>query len=191
MPNSSSTFTAGVGRFRTPLQYAATHDNISIVKKLIAAGANVNALAASIDGMTALQSAAINSNSEMLDLLIKAGANVEASLGKYDIAVYLLTTGADVKGRGNINYRRTIYRAWKNGCIELADMVKEWKIAQYGSQDCGKIEKVVETITSEEPNFANGDAMREYESQMLDCDSEEEEDSVEFSAEDRVRFGCW
>lgn len=70
-------------------------------------------------------------------------------------------------------------------------MVQEWKIAQYGSQDCGKIEKVVETITSEEPNFANGDAMREYESQMLDCDSEEEEDSVEFSAEDRVRFGCW
>lgn len=84
MPNSSSTFTAGVGRFRTPLQYAATHDNISIVKKLIAAGANVNALAASIDGMTALQSAAINSNSEMLDLLIKAGANVKASLGGYN-----------------------------------------------------------------------------------------------------------
>ncbi|CAN9204531.1 unnamed protein product [Alternaria alternata] len=84
MPNSPNTFTAGVGRIGTPLQYAATHDNISIVKKLIAAGANVNALAASIDGMTALQSAAINGNSEMLDLLIKAGANVKASLGGYN-----------------------------------------------------------------------------------------------------------
>ncbi|KAB2110375.1 hypothetical protein AG0111_0g366 [Alternaria gaisen] len=184
MPNSPNTFTAGIGRIGTPLQYAATHDNISIVKKLIAAGANVDALAASIDGMTALLSAAINGNSEMLDLLIKAGANVEASLGNYDIAVYLLTTGADVKGRGNINYRRTIYRAWKNGCIELADMVQEWKIARYGPQDCKKITEVVESITSEELDFANGNAVREYASQMLDYDSEEEKDSVEFSAED-------
>lgn len=84
MPKSPNTFTADVGIIWTPLPYAATHDNISIVKKLIAAGANVNALAASIDGMTALQSVAINGSSEMLDLLIKAGANVKASLGGYD-----------------------------------------------------------------------------------------------------------
>jgi hypothetical protein len=199
MPNSPNTFTADVGRIWTPLQYAATHDNVSIVKKLIAAGANVNAPAAFIDGMTALQSAAINGNSEMLELLIKAGANVNAppggyngrtalegaaEAGKYDIAVYLLTTGADIRGRDNLNYRRTIYRAWKNGCIELADMVQEWKITQYGPQDCKKITEVVESITSEELDFASGDAMREYSSQMLDYDSEEEEDNVEFSAED-------
>ncbi|CAN9461106.1 unnamed protein product [Alternaria alternata] len=199
MPNSPNTFTADVGRIWTPLQYAATHDNVSIVKKLIAAGANVNAPAAFIDGMTALQSAAINGNSEMLELLIKAGANVNAppggyngrtalegaaEAGKYDIAVYLLITGADIRGRDNLNYRRTIYRAWKNGCIELADMAQEWKITQYGPQDCKKITEVVESITSEELDFASGDAMREYSSQMLDYDSEEEEDNVEFSAED-------
>jgi ankyrin repeat protein len=198
-PNSPNASTADTGRVWTPLQYAAADDNISLVKKLIVAGADVNAPATAIDGATALQSAVIKGNTELLELLVKAGANIDAppgdyngrtaieraaEAGKHDVVNYLLEAGADIKGRNNTNYRRTIYRASKNGYAQLAFNIQEWKILQHGRQDCETIAKVMESMTPQELDFANEAAMMDYEARMRDYDSLDEEDVDESMAED-------
>jgi ankyrin repeat protein len=198
-PNSPNASTADTGRVWTPLQYAAAHDKISIVRKLMAAGADVNAPATFIDGATALQTAASNGNTGILELLLKSGADINAppgdyngrtalegaaEVGKLEIAAYLLNAGANVKGRDNSNYRRAIFRAWQNGHIQVANTIQRWKISHHGPQDCETIRKVMETMTPQELDFANEDAMRDYESRMRDYDSPEEEDDDEPMAGD-------
>jgi hypothetical protein len=85
----------------------------------------------------------------------------------------LLEAGADIKGRTNRNYRRTIYRAWKEGHRALAQMVQNWKRHTYGDEDCEDIEVIVQSVTEDELNFASPAAKLEYE-KLPDLEDEED-----------------
>lgn len=66
---------------RTPLMIAAEMDNIPIARRLIEAGANVNAHEDARGGDTALHIAARNGTLRMAELLVSAGADPLISTG--------------------------------------------------------------------------------------------------------------
>jgi len=149
----------------TPLQSAARLNSTEIVRKLLQRRVNVNAEPNVERGATALQFASINSNFEILNILIKAGANINAppatfdgrsaiegasEWGRLNMVKYLLEAGANVQGRKNKNYRRSIYRAWKNGHMALARTIQDWKAAKFGHEDCEDIEAICESVTEDE-----------------------------------------
>ena len=67
-----------MGSSRTLLQFAAESGNLNSVKLLVEAGANVNAPACDIKGMTALQAASYGGHIDMVAFLLHSGANVDA-----------------------------------------------------------------------------------------------------------------
>jgi len=154
----------------TPLQFAVRHNKAELVRKLLQRGVNVNAEPNAKNGATALQFAAINGNFEILNMLLKAGANINAppasfdgrsaiegaaEWGRLDMVTYLLEAGANIKGRKNKNYRRSIYRAWKNGHRTLARSIQAWKAANIGDADCEDIEAICESMTEEELKYGD------------------------------------
>jgi ankyrin repeat protein len=151
----------------SPLVNAVRSEDIGLVTRLLSLGANVNATSRHryTSETTAVQIAAINGNFEILDLLVQAGGDLNAppsssgsrsalegaaEWGRVDMTSYLLSRGADVKGRNNKNYRRAICRAWENGHRVLARMIRAWKAEHYGEDDCDTIEYIIESITDEE-----------------------------------------
>jgi ankyrin repeat protein len=147
--------------YHTPLQYAAKYENIKAVRDLIQKGAKVNDTPIAVQGATALQFAAISGNFEMADILLQAGADINAppcswdgrsaidgaaEWGRLDMVCFLLEAGAAVQGRTNLNYRKTIYRAWVHGHRVLANAVQRWKQERYGLEDCEEIEAIVESM---------------------------------------------
>jgi ankyrin repeat protein len=144
----------------TPLQLLAEQDKSQYIRKLLDLGADVNARADDFRGATALQFASIKGNFEAVDILIKAGADINAlpaaydgrtavegaaEWGRLDMVHYLLEAGADIQLR--TNYRRTVYRAWKNGHRTVARMVHRWKSEKYGEGTCESLQSVMESMT--------------------------------------------
>jgi ankyrin repeat protein len=111
---------------KTSLQHAATNGNFEIMKMMLEAGGDINAPRARLCGRTALEGA--------------------AEQGFLDMVRFLLEMGADVQGRDNKVYRRSVYRAWSEGNIVVAEMIQDFKRARYGFDDCVSIEEVVENM---------------------------------------------
>lgn len=134
----------------TPLQCASRDGEISVVRKLLDLGADVNAKPARRNGATALQFAAICGRFDLVNVLLNAGADLDAppgyfegrsaiegaaEVGLLDMTKYLFDLGTDegFKGAANTNYRRAVYRAWRHGHRTLARMLVKWKSENVGS----------------------------------------------------------
>jgi hypothetical protein len=128
---------------------------------LIEKGANVNSEPILLQGATALQFAAISGDFRLVETLLRAGADVNAmpcpwdgrsaiegaaEWGRLDIVSLLLAAGADIKGRWNINYRLTVYRAWAHGHRVLAGMIQRWKEKKYGPADVEPIDSIINSM---------------------------------------------
>jgi len=111
---------------KTSLQHAATNGNFEIMKMMLGAGGDINAPRARLCGRTALEGA--------------------AEQGFLDMVRFLLEMGADVQGRDNKVYRRSVYRAWSEGNIVVAEMIQDFKKARYGFDDCVSTEEIVENM---------------------------------------------
>ena len=134
----------------TALQFAAISSRFDIVELLIEAGANISAL----PGTFKLTSPLIEVRVEIYTLLgaYEGRSAIEgaAEWGRLDIVSYLLEAGADIRGKFNRNYRRTVYRAWRHRNYALAHMIQRWKSEKYGSDDCDSINAILETMRREE-----------------------------------------
>ena len=97
----------------TPLLFAAQHGDAASVKRLLAAGANVNVQAPS--GMSALVLAAHNDHTEAVDALIAGGADVESSA-----AGYTALHAAVLRGNVDIVSALLEHRANPNATISQA-----------------------------------------------------------------------
>jgi ankyrin repeat protein len=143
----------------TPLQQLAGQDQSDHVQTLLNLGADVNAEPYYMQGATALQFAAINGNFKIAALLLEAGAEINAppatydgrtaiegaaEWGRLDMVHYLLEAGADIQNLGN--FRRTVYRAWKNGHHTVARMVHSFKREKYGEENTDSIESILQIM---------------------------------------------
>jgi hypothetical protein len=150
--------------YNSPIQCAAEHGNINLVQDLLDKGADVNHPPVPVLGATALQFAAILGNLEMATILLRAGADINAppcswagrsaiegaaERGRLDMVCFLLEAGAAVQGRTNLDYRRTVYRAWVHGHRVLANVVQRWKQEKYGLADCETTETIIESMDLE------------------------------------------
>lgn len=113
----------------TALQFAAKSGDFRLVEILLQAGADVNAMPCLWDGRSAIEGA--------------------AEWGRLDIVSLLLAAEADMKGRGNINYRLTVYRAWAHGHRVLARMIQRWKQEKYGPADVEPIDLIIDSMDVE------------------------------------------
>lgn len=99
----------------TALHWAAMHDDLDMVKMLLAAGANVKATTRE-EGLTPLFLACQNGNAAIVEALLKAGANANAAnsngttalmtaaaSGSADAVKSLVFYGADVKARESVH----------------------------------------------------------------------------------------
>jgi ankyrin repeat protein len=149
-----------LGLGSTLLQLLVQKNEVQQVRSLLDLGADVNAEADDLRGATALQFAAINGNFEIAHILLEAGADVNApraaydgrtaiegaaEWGRLDMVHHLLEVGADIEFC--TNYRRTVYRAWKNGHRTIARMVHNWKREKCGEQNCEAPETVLKSMT--------------------------------------------
>lgn len=89
---------ARTGLGSTPLHLAATNPDISVLKVLLSAGADVNAK--DVDGNTPLHMAAYSNRFEHSKLLLEAGADIKAtnSGGRTPIAMARKSRADDVVG---------------------------------------------------------------------------------------------
>ncbi|KAF2448856.1 ankyrin [Karstenula rhodostoma CBS 690.94] len=167
-PDFLQEYVDGASRPASCLQHASRYGELSVVKRLLQKGVNVNAKPTMYYGATALQYAAITGRFDICGLLLNAGADVNAPPGDFegrsaiegaaehgrmDMASYLLEVGAGagMKGIRNTNYRRTVYRAWKHGHCALARMIHKWKAEndrEYCVQD-DSIEAILRAMTFE------------------------------------------
>ncbi|ORY02854.1 ankyrin repeat-containing domain protein [Clohesyomyces aquaticus] len=151
-------------RQSTPLQYATQNNDVDLVHMVMEHGAEVNAKPAHATGATALQFAAINGNFRIVEFLFNTGAKINAARsphhgrtaiegaseqGRLDMVCYLLNNGADVRGRLNQQYRRSVYRAWKNGHYTLARMIQSFKRERFGEEDLACIEDIMKMTENE------------------------------------------
>jgi ankyrin repeat protein len=81
-----------ITRCTNPLSYAATYDQIKIVKLLLAHNANVD-----IEDGCPLKRAAFNGNTELVALLLKSGAKVDIELDFVGSALYLAASNGRTK----------------------------------------------------------------------------------------------
>jgi ankyrin repeat protein len=153
----------------SPLRQAVEDDDANVVGRLIDLGVDVNARLplADSNSMTAVQIAAVKGNFEILDLLLKAGGDINAppcvdgrsalegaaEHGRLDMTSHLLSLGVDIQGHSNKNYRRSIYRAWKEGHRVLANMIQDWKRDHYGEDDVDTIDNIMASVTEDEVKF--------------------------------------
>lgn len=174
-PDTQSGTQNGTWTYHSPLQCVVRDTGpIQLVTTLIERGADVNRRPIGIRGATALQFAAMNGNIEMLKVLLEAGAYVNAppckwegrtaiegaaELGRLDTVSLLLEAGADVEGRTNLNYRRTIFRAWAHGHLVLVEMVQEWRKKRYGIESYEPTESIVESMDMETLGYAGRDLL--------------------------------
>ncbi|KAK4656897.1 hypothetical protein QC762_208180 [Podospora pseudocomata] len=114
---------------RTPLWYAAQNGHEAVVKKLLAAGADVNTSTATSSGRTALQAAAGRGYLEVVEKLLIAGADVNTTVtfrgrtalqaaaegGYLEVVEKLLAAGADVNAAAAICDGRTALQAAAGG----------------------------------------------------------------------------
>jgi hypothetical protein len=70
-----------------------------------------------------------------------------------EMVAFPLDAGADIKGQYNTKYRRTVYRAQRNGHVSVAALLHEWKTSQYSGQDCDTIDNIMGSMTSDELDF--------------------------------------
>ncbi|KAF2117954.1 ankyrin repeat-containing domain protein [Lophiotrema nucula] len=147
--------------YQTPLQCAANLNNITLCRELLRRGATVNAKPG-FGGATAIQYAAINGNFEILALLLVHGGHLNAApapqsgryaiegaaeMGRLDMVRFLIACGADIKGRTNIIYRRTVHRAWKEGHRALVRMIQDFKVREYGVNDIEDIDIIMSSMS--------------------------------------------
>jgi ankyrin repeat protein len=159
----------------TPLQYLAMKDEIRYVRMLLDLGADVNASPKNFRGATALQFAAMNGHFEIASLLLDAGADVNAppaavdgrtaiegaaEWGRLDMVHHLLEAGADVQNHSN--YRRTVFRAWRNGHHTIARIIQGWKTEKDGKESCDSIGSVIQNMSLQELDFADATASQIY-----------------------------
>ena len=134
----------------TALQFAAISSRFDIFDLLIEAGANINAL----PGTFKITSLLIEARVEVYAFLgaFEGRSAIEgaAEWGRLDMVSYLLEAGADIRGKFNRNYRRTVYRAWRHKNYALTHMIQRWKAEKYGPSDCDSINNILETMQQEE-----------------------------------------
>lgn len=174
-PNISHDALTGPSSYHSPLQCAAKEGKTALVTALLEKGARVNDAPINAKGATALQFAAIRGDFKMLKELLDAGADINAPPSKWDgrtaiegaaewgrlyMVSLLMEAGADIQGRENVNYRRTVYRAWVHGHHVLAEMVQQWKSQRYGEDDCVTIESIIQSIGMEELGCAEQDRLQ-------------------------------
>lgn len=161
--------------YHSPLQNVVKERGpLELVTTLIEKGADVNQVPMGFRGATALQFAAMTGNIEMLKVLFEAGAYINAppckwegrtaiegaaEQGRLDTVSLLLEAGADIEGRTNLNYRRTIFRAWAHGHRVLAEMVQEWKKKRYGIESYEPTESIVESMDMKTLGYAERDRL--------------------------------
>ena len=168
-------------RYHSPLQCAAKHEQTALIIALLAKGARVNDHTINAKGATALQFAALLGNFEMLEVLLEAGADINASASKYDgrtaiegaaeqgrldMVSFLMEAGANIQGRKNVNYRRTVYRAWVHGHRVLAEMVQQWKSERYGPEDCEPTKSIIRSMDMATLGCAEQDRLELPDSSM-------------------------
>ncbi|KAF2034881.1 ankyrin [Setomelanomma holmii] len=162
---------AGADRYNVSLsmQEAAQMNDAKLVKLLLAHGADANTRPRQGTGdKTSLQHAATNGNFEIVKMLPEAGGDINAprervcgrsalegaaEQGFLDMVRFLREMGADVQGRDNQVYRRSVYRAWREGNIVVADMIQDFKKARYGVDDCDSVEEIVDDMDLSELEF--------------------------------------
>lgn len=177
----------------TALQFVAEAEQVNLVKILLGKGADVNASPSFHHGATALQFAAIRGNFKIVNMLLEAGANINAlgstyegrtaiegaaEWGRLDMVKYLLEAGANIRGKFNINYRRTVYRALKKGHPALVRMIQQWKTERYGEEDCDTVDNIVATMNHQELIWQSLEAKRRTKlygevGQYVDIEDEE------------------
>lgn len=181
----------GTMRGGTALQCAASSSDHELFEMLLKRGASPFAKPYPRYGATATQYAAMSGNFAYLHSLLKLGVSINeppgehegrtaiegaAEHGRLNIVSFLLQAGADVKGKTNINYRRTVYRALLNGHQTIVDMIQNWKSQMYSADDCDDVSNIVETMSRNELDFEN-------ESARIGCIMWDEPDSLGNSAD--------
>ncbi|KAL1650470.1 hypothetical protein SLS61_005934 [Didymella pomorum] len=171
----------------TPLQSAAGQGNLRIVKELLRAGADVNALPTRRHGRTALQAASEADQLEIVRLLLEWEAEVNALPSMYDgrtaieaaahgghiaLVSMLLKHGADISGKHNEAYRRSVYRAYKNGHQHVRGK------SHFGVEDIEAEIIILQTTklgdeqeTEDEINDANGN-QEDYEDAVIEIEND-------------------
>lgn len=172
--------------------------DFSIIRKLLVAGANVNAVAPAVEGITAFQAAAMHGDVQIMDTLLQAGADINACPADYNgrtaiegaaenglsqVVHRLLEAGVSLKGRDNVNYRRTLYRAQENEEYEIVDLIQQWKTARYGLSDCATIESIMNSMTVYELRFANKDAIEVHKWRIRNLGAEEQDENYDYVEE--------
>lgn len=156
-------------------------------------------------GATAVQFAAINSNFAKMEILLKPGGNVNAPVGddedgrttlegaaergRLDMVLYLLNLGANVEGRTDLNYRRTMYRASRNPV--LVAHIQEWKRVRYGEEDCESLAVILKTVTRSElrEDAADEDSFEEDEGDDFKKDHYVDESDIIYEADAEMEDG--
>ncbi|CAI6253555.1 unnamed protein product [Periconia digitata] len=169
----------------TALQESAICSTGDLLALLIQHGAEPSAIPPFSRGATATQFAAMYGNFENLIILLKLGVNINeppgdhegrtaiegaAENGRLTMVEYLLQAGANVEGKTNPNYRRSVYRAWCNGHRTIANMIQNWKVERYGTDDCESIETILKTVTRYELEYADSDAYARHRQFLADGD---------------------
>lgn len=125
----------GQGRGLTPLQLAASRNNVKLVKLMLKRRAAVNAPASGIGGRTALQAAVESGSAGLVEILITAGSDLNAAASpnsgytalqaacksnNIELARKLISLGADVNAAPSpINGRTCLQEVARKGHSEL------------------------------------------------------------------------
>jgi len=161
----------------TALQNSVPSSDPELFQLLLQKGAIPSAPPALSHGATATQYAAMCGNFAVLNTLLKLGMDINeppgdhegrtaiegaAEHGRLDMVCYLLQAGADVKGKSNKNYQRTVFRAWSQGYRAIVQVIQDWKLQQYGRDDCEAVDTIVETMTRDELDYESPAAKIRY-----------------------------